>query len=195
MIEYRIEAFDSSLIDYLPNHPMIIYTNDTITRTENYTDQLGKQVKVQHMGLNKFYILLDTPRGKFAIQNDVNEQSKDTVPTEYTFKKKFFRKKILGIKANRMMVNHPSFKEPIEFLYFKKTSNKCNPVFEEIPGLLVKYSIVTVDGILNYEMVRYNQYTPNRDLFGIPSEFERISFNDFIEIMTSSNNRQMTTPK
>ena len=195
MIEFRIEAHDSTLVDFLPNHPMIIYTNDTITRTENYTDQLGKQVEIYHMELNKSYILLDTPRGKFAIQNDLNEQKKDTVPSEYTFKKKWFKKKILGRKANRVMVNHPSFKEPIEFLYFKNISNKYNAIFDEIPGLLVRYSIVTIDGVLDYEMVRFNEYTPAHDLFGIPADFKRISFSDFVEIMTSPDNHQMISPE
>ncbi len=188
MIEYKISAHDSTLIDFLPNYPMIIYTNDTITRTENYTDQLGKQIQIYHMRLNKSYILLDTPKGKFAIQNDLNKLPKDSVPTKYTFKKKLFKKKILGRKANRMIVNHPSFKEPIEFLYFKNKSPDCNPIFKEIPGLLVKYSISTIDGVLDYEMVRFNEYTPNNDLFGIPSDFKRISFSDFVELMTTQNN-------
>ena len=195
MIEFQIEAHDSTLIDFLPNHPMIIYTNDTITRTENYTDQLGKQVEIHHMGLNKSYILLDTPRGKFAIQNNLNDQTRDTVPSEYTFKKKWFKKKILGKKANRVMVNHPSFKEPIEFLYFKNISSRYNAIFDEIPGLLVRYSIVTIDGVLDYEMVRFNEYVPAHDLFGIPAEFKRISFSDFVEIMTSPDNHQMISPE
>ncbi len=195
MIEYKIEAHDTSLIDFLPNHPMTIYTNDTIRRTENYTDQLGEQIQIHHMGLNKTYILLNTPRGKYAIQNDLNTQPKDTVPSEYTFKKKFFKKKILGRKANRIIVNHPSFKEPIEFLYFKNISPRCNPIFEEIPGLLVKYSIVTIDGVLDYEMIRFNEYNPNHDLFGIPSDYKRISFSDFVEIMTSPSKNQMVPPE
>ncbi len=185
MLEYRVVAHDTALIEYLPNYPMIIYTNDTITRKENFTDQLGKQVEIRHMILNKSYILLETSKGNFAIQNNLNDIPEDTLPSKYTFKKKLFRKKVLGRKANRMMVTHPSFKEPIEFLYFKNVSPRCNPIFDEIPGLIVKYSIVTVDGVLDYELVRFNEYQPNRDLFGIPSDYKRISFSDFVDIMTS----------
>ena len=184
MLEYKVSARDTNLRDFLPNYPMVIYTNDTITRKENSTKQLGTQVEILHMGLNKSYLLLETAKGKFAIKTDLNKVKSDTVKSKYTFKKKFFRRKILGMKAKRMLVSHEAFEEPIEFLYLKKTPNKYNKVFNEVPGLIVKYSIVTPDGILDYELVKMSEYTPNRDLFGIPSDFKKVTFDEFLEIMT-----------
>lgn len=195
MLEYKISARDTSLKDILPSYPMIIYTNDTLSRKENSTKQLGIQVVIHHMRMNKSYLLLETALGKFAIKTDLNTVKTDTVKSNYTFKKKFFKRKVIGMKAKRIMAYHPSFKEPIEFLYLKKTSNKYNDIFDEVPGLLVKYSISTADGILNYELVKMNHYSPNHDLFGIPSDFKKVTFDEFLEIMTSPDNQKIISPE
>ena len=97
----------------------------------------------------------------------------------------------MGIKANRIIASHPNFEEPIEFLYLKKVSPKYNNIFDEVPGLLVRYSIATADGILDYEMIRMNEYSPNRGLFGIPSDFKKVSFDEFINTVTSPDNQKV----
>ena len=68
-----------------------------------------------------------------------------------------------------------------EFLYLKKHPNKYLNNSPEIPGLLIRYSVVTVDGILDYELVRFNEYTPNRDLFGIPSDYKKVTIDEFMD--------------
>ena len=42
------------------------------------------------------------------------------------------------------------------------------------------------DAVLDYELVKMSEYTPERDLFGIPDDFERISFNDFMDRLIDS---------
>lgn len=196
ILEYKISARDSAFSEVLPNFPMIIYTNDTIVRKENFTNQLGTQVTIQHTALNKAYLLLHTKMGKFAIKTDLNKipAKSDTTKSKYTFSKKMFRKKVLGMKAKRIIAHHDAFEEPIEFLYLKKRSNKYNNVFPEVPGLLVKYSVVTPDGILDYELVKMNEYSPNRDMFGIPSDYKKVTFDEFIDIMTSPDNQKTISP-
>lgn len=192
MLAYKITARDTSLKSILPDNEMFLYTNDTLVRTENFTQQLGKQVVIRHIEKNKSYLLLDTPIGKYAIQTDHSKA--DTAKNLYTYKKKFFRKKILGMKANRVMVSHPDFNEPIEFWYLKNVSSNYIPSFPGLPGLPVKYSLSTADGIINYELKRMSSYTPNRDLFGIPSDFKRVSFDEFLELMISGENPPENTP-
>lgn len=191
MLAYTITARDTALRSILPDNEMFLYTNDTIVRTENFTQQLGKQVVIRHIEKNKSYLLLDTPIGKYAIQTDHSKA--DTAKNHYTYKKKLFRKKILGMKANRVMVSHPDFSEPIEFWYLKNVSSKYIPSFPGLPGLPVKYSLSTADGILNYELKRMSSYTPDRDLFGIPSDFKRVSFDAFLELMIGDENLQENT--
>ena len=181
MLEYKISIRDTSMRALIPDNKMMVYTNDTITRIENYTSRLGKQVVIHHMILNKSYMLLDTPVGKFAIQTDHNKSDTTGSQPDYTIEKKCGKEKVLGYKAKKFLVNYEDLEEPLHFLYLKRYSNKYLNNFEDSPGLLVKYSFPTEDGILDYELVRISEYTPDRDLFGIPSDYERVSFDEFLK--------------
>ena len=181
MLEYDITPADKSKTHISDATKMFVYTNDTITRTENFTHQLGQQVAIRHMEKQKSYLLLINDLGKFALQTNYSISDSIKKESQYIFKKKWFKRKIAGKKANRMIVYHPDFKEPIEFLYLKRKPNKYLNIYTEIPGLLLKYSIVTKDGILDYKLVNFKEYIPNKDLFGIPSDFNRITFDEFID--------------
>jgi len=184
MLEYKISVRDTALQGMVPNNAMRLYTNDTVTRIENFSPQLGSQVSIRHMMLNKSYLLLtvqDTMN--FAIQTDLNAQ--DSLPQEskYTYDKKWLKKKHLGMRAKRVMVSHPDFESPIEFLYIKKISGKYLNIHKAIPGLLVKYSVSTPDGILDYELVEMRPFMPHRDLFGIPADYKKVTFDAFMDYM------------
>lgn len=184
MLEYKIVMHDTAMRKLFPENAMRLYTNDTLTRMENFSPQLGSQVTIRHIDLNKSYLLLtvhDTVH--FAIKTDLNKADTGQVISKYTYKKKWFRKKHLGMRANRIIVDHPDFEEPIEFLYLKKYSREYLNNFEGIPGLLVKYSVVTPDGIMDYELVEKRNYEPNRDLFGVPSDYKRVTFDEFMDYM------------
>src|SRR5690606_14480072 len=116
MLEYRITVRDTTMRKLFPENKMIIYTNDTITRIENFTSQLGKQVVLLHMEKLKYYLHLDTNKGKFAIRTDETKADTTKAERQFTFEKKMFTRSIVNRKANRMMVSHPEFEEPIEFL-------------------------------------------------------------------------------
>ena len=182
MLEFSITQ--KNTINNTDTNKMIIYTNDTITRIENFTRKIGKQITIRHIKKNKSYQLIINSLGKFAIQNNHSKEDNTKKETLYTFKKKLFRKKITGKKANRILVSHPNFQKPIEFLYLKKGYKNYLNIFPEIPGLLVKYSIVRQNGILNYELTKIIEYTPNKNLFGIPSDFQKVSIEKFLEQTT-----------
>lgn len=184
MLEYKITIRDTNMRNMIPESRMFLYTNDTISRMENFSSSLGKQVIIRHMELNKSYMLIETVKGKFAIKSDLNKSDTTQTVSKYEFKKKCFKRKVLGKKAKRVLVSHPEFNEPIEFLYLKEHSNKYLNNFKAIPGLLVKYSVVTPDGVLDYELIHYSEYTPDRDLFGLPDDYQRVTFDEFVDIMT-----------
>lgn len=184
VLEYKITMRDTNMRRLVPDNKMYVYTNDTIARIENYSQQLGLQVTIRHMELNKSYLLLtvhDTVN--FAIKTDHNAADTSKKEPQYTYKKKLFKKKICGLRANRMMVSHPNFKEPIEFLYLKKYKREYLNIFEGLPGLPVKYSIPTADGVVNYELSYIKEYSPRRDLFGIPSDYKKVTFDEFMDYM------------
>jgi hypothetical protein len=185
---YSIQIMDSSLRKIYPDKEMVIYTNDTLLRVENSTDQLGKQVLIKHMALNKSYLLLETPIDNYAIQTDHSTQKVDSFP--YSFQKKLGKRKIAGIKANRLMVKHAAYEKPMAFLYFKNTSNKYLNAFTNFPGLLVNYYVVTVDGIFVYSLKSMETMVPQHDLFGIPSDFKKVTFDQFMNEIMNFNSEE-----
>ncbi len=158
----------------------IVYTNDTLVRVESETGQLGPQVLIKHLIFQKYYLLINYNDTKFAIQQHV---PKDTIPSKYTFKKKFGSKKIAGIKAKRVLVSAASFDKPIEMWYFPKISPKYLDVLKGIQGLPVDYYIQLEDGILHYTLEKIEFSEVNKDLFGIPSDFKKVSFDEFLDQM------------
>jgi hypothetical protein len=198
MLEYKIIVRDSSLKELVPDNRMIVYTNDTIVRVENFTQNLGNQIAIKHMLLDKSYLMLDTEFGKFAIQMDETEdqkqkQASDTTSSEmdkFVFEKKCGKTRMLGRKMNRLVVSHPEFEEPIEFLYLKGYSSEIVNAYPKINGIPTKYSVITPDAIFDYTLVKMSEYTPEHDLFGIPADFERISFDDFMDKLIEAKGAQ-----
>lgn len=189
---YSIQICDTSLQKMYPTKQMVVFTNDTMLRIENETDQLGKQVIIKHMLLNKSYLLLKTPIANYAIQADHSTEKIDTFP--YTFKKKHGKEKILGMKAKKLMVSNVNFEEPKEFLYLKNYSNKYLNTLENFPGLPVKYYIATIDGIYLYELISIEKMVPEKDLFGIPSDYKRVTFDQFMDEIMSFQQEQENPP-
>ena len=178
---YSVTITDTSLQRMIPKRQMIVYTNDTLIRIENETDQLGKQVVIKHLILNKSYLLLKTPVNNYAIQTDHNDGNVIKYP--YNFSSKRGKRKILGMKAKKLMVTHENFKEPIEFLLLPQFSPKYINTLENFPGLPVLYYISSVDGIYEYRLISIEKNTPEHDLFGIPSDFKKVTFDNFLNEM------------
>ena len=180
-----IETTDTSMTQLFHERKMVMYTNDTLVRIENVTDQLGPQVAIRHLTLHKSYLLLNTAKGNFAIQTKFEEDS--LKPSKYTYTKKWGKKKIGGVKAKKLIVENKDFKEPLTFYYLKKVPSKYLDGFENFPGLLVEYYIPSEDGILKYSLVSIENDPTNHDLYGIPSDYEKVTMTEFVDIMIGAN--------
>ncbi len=159
---------------------MTIYTNDTIVRVETFTDQLGGQVMINHLQKQKGYLLVERGFDKFAIQIPENESS----VSRYRYEKIRGKKKVLGMKSKKLKVKVVDFPQDLDFFYNKKISSKSIPGFESFPGLLTDYFVVSKDGVYHYELIEMNNEPLSKDLFGIPSDYKRISMSDFVDVMT-----------
>lgn len=186
---YSIQIRDTSLRKLIPMKHMLIFTNDTLVRIENETEQLGIQVMIKHLVLNKSYLLLQTPTGKYAIQTDHGTHKIDSFP--YTYKKKWGKTLICGKKANKLLVKSKNFPDDLIFYYYKNTSVKYLNSHGNFPGLLVKYYLPSADGIYEYTLVKQEEMMPPKDAFGIPSDFKKVSFDEF---MNEILKKQTETP-
>lgn len=182
---YQIELTDTLLADMYKARDMVIYTNDTLARIVNYTDQLGEQVVIKHLQLHKSYLLLNTPVGKFAIQT--KRETDSIAVSDYTFRKKGGKKVIAGIKAKKLIVQHPEFKEEMVFWYAKKVPGHVLEGFENFPGLLLEYYVPTPDGIYQYTLKNITEQPTPKDLYGVPSDYQKMTMDRFIELMTSGS--------
>lgn len=181
---YSIEMVDTAMQKFIPTRTMVIYTNDTIVRIENETSQLGKQVVIKHTLLNKSILLLQNGDTKYAIQTDLSKnqtQISDTIKRTYTYKKKLGKRKILGLKANRLLMTSKVQKKSLEILYLKNYSPKYIDAYNDVPGLPVRYFLNTDDGVVVYTLVYIEKIAINRDLFGIPSDYKKVSFDEFLD--------------
>ena len=186
---YSIQIQDTALQKLFKPKTMTIYTNDTIVRIENYSDQLGQQVVIKHLVFNKSILLLETKNNFYAIQTDLSIQDSSSfkMTNKVIYKKKIGKRKVAGMKANRLQLINSSTKNTIEILYLKDFSPKYLDAYNDIPGLPVKYSITTEDGIFLYTLVSMEKATLNKDLFGVPSNYKRVSFSQFLKEVDGSN--------
>lgn len=182
---YEVVYYDSVSNEAPRTSFMTVYTNDSLVRIETETLQLGKQILIKHLLLKKYYILLEINEKKFAIQHNEVKDSLDKV--RYTFKSKFGSKKIAGVKAKKTIVTSVSSKKPQTVYYLKG----INPVYTEaikgIKGLPAEYYIQTEDGAYQYKLIEFSPQKVAKDLFGIPSEYHKVTFDEFIEYMINAN--------
>ena len=162
-----------------------LYTNDTVVRVETETEQFGVQVYIRNMTLNKAYLLLELDGNKYAIHTDLSKK-KDSIPKTYTVTKKMGSKKIAGQKAKKYFIKDDNTEG--YYCYFsKKLGNKYLQVYPEVKGLALDYYIPSQDGLIHYELIEKKDETINRDMFGIPSDYKRISFEEFMRAFYSNN--------
>lgn len=179
---YSIEIADTAMRDMFSTSTMTIYTNDTIIRVETSTETLGTQVLIQHIEKKKSYLLIDTPIGNFAIQipSDSTKSEK-----KYTYKKVSGQREIAGLKSSKLEVSNTVVAEKLPFYYHKDIAAKLLPGFEDFPGLLTDYFVISKDGLYHHQLIEVKHEPVNKDLFGIPSDYERVTMDDFVDKMTS----------
>lgn len=184
-LTYTYQPVDTAMRKMFPERTMTVYVNDSMLRVENRTPDLGQQVMIKHRILKKSYLLLDTPKGKFALQSSEDAVAADS--TKYTWKKKYGRLKVCGQKAKKLLVTERKSGITQTWYYLNKISSDHLNGFDYLPGLPVLYYVEGEEGLLKYELTSMEAMPMERDIFGIPNDFQRVSFDEFIRIMTEEN--------
>lgn len=191
-LTYEVTSCDTLLKDKIQASKMIIYSNDTLIRIENNSSVVGNQTLIKHLQLNKSYLLINSPIGKIALQSNQLSQQNDSINYQFYFKRG--SKKIAGLKCNKIIVLHKKTNERYTFYYSKKINSKYLNTFSSLPGIPTLYYLSTPEGVFKYELKELVYETPSKDLFGIPSDYKKMSFDEFITAIESLQNKE-TTPK
>ena len=190
----KIEPFNGTLhyrIDFkvhpdslaIPYSKMTLYSNDTLIRIDTETAQLGEQVMITHIELQKYYLLLELDSKKYAIQGHLPN---DTTASAYTFKKKMGKRTIAGIKAKKVLVSASYFPKPIVMWYAPTISSKYLSVLKGIKGLPLDYYIQMEYGYLHYVLESADLSPVSKSIFGIGSDYQKVSFDEFIDATVGS---------
>jgi hypothetical protein len=187
-LTYEVTSCDSLLKDKLQASKMIVFSNDTLIRIENNSSVVGVQTLIKHLKLNKSYLLINSPIGKIALQSNQLTQATDSL--NYSFTKKRGTKKIAGLKAKKLTVHVKKINAYFDFYYVDKISSCYLNNFSSFPGLPVLYYLATPEGIFKYELKEIETHLPAKDMFGIPSEYKKMSFDAFINEIEALQNKE-----
>jgi hypothetical protein len=156
---------------------MIVYARDSLLRIVNFNSVSGRQELLKHLRLGKSYLLIETPKQKFAIRT--NEHLEIDSMERYTFKKCLTFKKIAGLKAQKVKVKQREIKNELSFYVYKKIPSKYANVFTKLPGLPVIYFVPTDHGIYKYTLKLMKKTEPPMQLFSFGKDYRIVTFEEF----------------
>lgn len=161
---------------------MLIYAKDSLLKVINFSSRMGKQELIKHLSKEKSYLLLETTKGKYAIRTNYSKYQ-DTTMT-YSFQKKPGSKRIAGMKAKRLSVTFKDIDKKFTFYYLKNVPSKYGSAYTNFPGLVVEYFIPTDEGMFKYTLTEFKRIEPPLTLFMVPTEYKRVSIEEFMEEMS-----------
>lgn len=176
---YKISSAISNPSDKDSSNYQIVYMMDSMLRIDSYTP-IGKQLYIKHIPKNRAYILMDLGVKKVAIQTIPDSLGNNG---KYTYKNKMGTDMVAGQKAKRVKVTDNDEDTTFVVNYLPEVSPKYSNALAGIPGLPVKYSIFSNGIWITYELIEFEQKPINRDYFGITSDHEIITLDEFMEML------------
>ncbi len=184
-LEYEIRNLE--LKDEKPQL-MHILSLDSIIRIETNSYVFGTQSFIKHLIKKKSYLLISIDENQqYAIKGDFSQSDTLEKPKKYTWKKKFGSKKIGGMAAKKLKLTFLQSQKSYTCYYSKNYAARCQEAFTDFPGLPVLYYLETDNGVLEYRLTKYTTIAPNYDLFGVPSNYIKITFDEFVDLLNNSN--------
>lgn len=189
---YRIKKIDVNNIQSgfgndSPNteEKLIIYAKDSLIKRVHFNSENGIQESIEHLSYRKKILLLSIDSLNYAIQLP-SEQTNDQKHPDSTYKlsKKCFPKiPFAGLKGKPMLLSHPMLSNDLEIWFSKNIHPKYNAVYHQLPGLPLKYYIVSDKGLYLYELEALKRYDPPLAIFQIPRKTHILSLEDFIDLL------------
>lgn len=176
---YKISSAISNPSEKDSSNYQVVYVMDSMLRIDSYTP-IGKQQYIKHIPKNRAYILMDLGARKVAIQTIPDSLGNNG---KYSYSHKMGSDMVAGQKAKRAKVTDNDQDTTFVVNYLPEISPKYSNALDGIPGLPVKYSIYSNGMWITYELIEFEQKSIHRDYFGIPSDHEIITLDEFMEML------------
>jgi len=184
-LEYEIRNIE--LKDEKPQL-MHILSLDSLIRIETNSSIFGTQSFIKHLIKKKSYLLISLGENQqYAIKGDFTKTDSLTLQPKYVWKMKLGGKKIGGLAAKKIKLTFLKSQKSFTCYYSKKYAARYQEAYTDFPGLPVLYYLETEDGIIEYRLKKYTNVAPNYELFGVPSNYTKITFDEFVDLLNNSN--------
>ncbi|PHR48144.1 MAG: hypothetical protein COA32_06380 [Fluviicola sp.] len=176
---YSVSSVENNPNDADSINYQVVYAKDSLLRIESFTP-IGKQIYIKHIPKERAYILMDLYEKKVAIQTITDTIDRSD---KYSFKSKMGSKTFAGKKAKNIAVTFNELDTTIVMNYIEDISPQYTEAIEGIPGLPVKYSVYSKGLWITYELISFEEREISKDKFGIPSDHEIMTLDEFMKIM------------
>lgn len=176
---YAVSSVENNPNDADSINYQIVYAKDSLVRIESFTP-IGKQIYIKHIPKERAYILMDLFHKKVAVQTITDTIDRSD---KYSFKSKIGSKTFAGKKAKNIAVTLNEKDTTMIMNYIENISPKYTEAIEGIPGLPAKYSVYSNGLWITYELISFEERPVSKNKFGIPSDHEIMTFDEFMEIM------------
>jgi hypothetical protein len=181
-IVYKISNLDRPNDEPLE---MTVYSIDSLVRIETLSTVFGNQIFIKHLIRRKSFLLISLDdTNNYAIKGNFEEIDTVIHEKKYAWINKIGTKKIAGIKSKKLKLTFIKSQNSFYCYYAKNYSSKYLDAYRDFPGLPLEYYLETEDGILKYSLTKVDFEIPNYDLFGIPKNYQRVTFDEFVKILT-----------
>lgn len=162
---------------------LIIYAKDSLIKRVHFNSQSGIQESIEHLIHNKKILLLSIDSMNYAIQLPYEQRNalKQIDSTYQLSKKRFPKMRFAGHKGKPMLLSHPMLTNELLIWFSKKIHPKYNAAYEQLPGLPLKYYIISEKGLYLYELESLKYYDPPLSIFQVPIGFYILSLEDFLK--------------
>jgi hypothetical protein len=178
----RVDIKDSSA------SKMMIFARDSLIKIVNFSPDLGRQETIKHLIYQKKYVLIELEEGKFAIQM---KDSLNPANNSCEFKTTKGHVKIAGIRGKKLNAHYAFVKNDLTVVYTKKIPIKYLDAFTNAPGLLLMYYVANDHGLFKYTLESIDYKTPPLALFLIPSDYQKVSMDEFMRKSTITRERNI----
>ncbi len=155
----------------------VIYAKDSMLRIENFT-QLGKQVYIKHITKNRAFILMEFEGEKVALKSIPEPPANEG---KYEFSKRKGKEIIAGRSARKMEVKIPNIDSLFIMYYFGDISHDYSEAIPGLPGLPVKFTLITNGELADFELIYFEKKAIGIDYFGIPSDYKIMTMDEFMQ--------------